>query len=117
MVFTSDRQSHAEVHITQVSLAALDDLVRWGRGFAGHATLLVHGEAALLMDEHSVAYGQRRETLLPPTSPTTHTGTALTHTFMLFREQFRLRVCLKGGSEKRTDVQVSKEYAWIYIQI
>lgn len=113
---TSDWQSHAEVHITQVSLAALDNLVRWGWGFAGQATLLVHSEAALLMHQHSVSHSQRRETLLSLTPLTHHTRTTLTHALVLFL--FRLRVCLGGGPEKERVCGLAKnaiEFQFKYI--
>lgn len=57
--FTFDRQLHSAVHVAQVAVAALHNLVPGRRGLAGQRALLVDLEAAFLVHQGAGADCQR----------------------------------------------------------
>lgn len=80
---TSPWSLHSDVHVTQMALAALDNMSRrrW-RGTGGSA-LLVVPQAALLLNGRPINHLQRGETLLACAAMVTLTHAALAHTLLL----------------------------------
>lgn len=92
-----------DVPVTPVSLAALHSLARGGRGLTGHLALLVHLEAALLVDVEAIVYAQRGKALLAFTVVLIPTGQAFTHTHVKFGVYLGLLIC-KGDRKGETSL-------------
>lgn len=71
---------HSDIHVTQMALAALDNMGRRGRRGTGGSALLVVPQAALLLGGHAINHLQRGETLLARTAMVTVARVALAHT-------------------------------------
>ena len=74
---------HADVHVTQMALAALDNVGRRGWHGTGGSAPFVVPQAALLLDGHPINHLQRGETLLPCAAAVTLAHAALTHTLLV----------------------------------
>lgn len=80
---TSPRSLHSDIHVTQMALAALDNVGRgWRRGTGG-PTLLVIPQAALLLDGCSIHQLQRGEAMLAGAALVALARDALAHTVLL----------------------------------
>lgn len=80
---TSPGSLHGDVHVTQMALAALDNVSRRGRRGTGGSALLVVPQAALLLDDGAVHRPHRREALLARAATVTLAFAALAHAGLL----------------------------------
>lgn len=78
---------NSDVHVTQMALAALDNIVQWWWHGTGGSTLLIILEATLLLYGHPINHLQRGEALLAGTVMARLTCAALTYT-VLFSENW-----------------------------
>lgn len=94
-------QLGSDVHVAQVSLAALHGLVGGGRRFAGHFALLIDLEAALLVDLSPIVNAQGGEAALALAAVPVPAGRALTHTLVRDHLQLPLIICRRGETRKK----------------
>lgn len=81
---TFPRRPHSDVHVTQMALAALDDVGRRGWRGTGGSALLVVPQAALLLRRHAVRHPQGGEAVLAGAAArATLARAALAHTLLL----------------------------------
>lgn len=91
----------SDVHVAQVSLAALHGLVGGWRSFAGHFPLLIDLEAALLVNLGPVVNAEGSKAALALAPIPIPTGDALTHTFVGNHLQLPLLVCKREKPRKK----------------
>lgn len=80
---TSPRCLHGDVHVTQMALAALDNVSGRGRRGTGGSALLVVPQAALLLDRGTVHRPHGGEALLAIAATVTLARAALAHARLL----------------------------------
>lgn len=74
---------NSDIHVTQMALAALDNMDRWGWYGTGGSPLLVVPQAAFLLDSHAIDHLQRGETLLASTAMVILARDTLAHTVLV----------------------------------
>lgn len=74
---------HSDVHVTQMALAALDNMGRWGWHGTGGFALLVVPQAALLLDGCPINHLQSGETVLACAAMAMLAHTALAYTLLV----------------------------------
>lgn len=74
---------NSNIHVTQMALAAFDNMGWWGWPGTGGSALLIIPQAAFLLDSHTINHLQRGETLLACAAMVTLTHDALAHTVLV----------------------------------
>lgn len=93
-------QLGSDVHVAQVSLAALHGLVGGWRSFARHFPLLIDLEAALLVNLSPIVNAQGSKAALALAPIPIPTGDAFTHTLVGNHLQLPFIVCKREESRK-----------------
>lgn len=84
---TSPRRLHGDVRVTQMALAALDNVARRGRRGTGGSALLVVPQAALLLNGDPVDHLHGGETLLARAAILALAHTTLTSTLLVSQDR------------------------------
>lgn len=84
---TFPRSLHSHVHVTQMALAALDNMARRGWRGTGGSALLVVPQAALLLDGCPINHLQGGETLLARAAMVMLTHAALAHALLVSEDR------------------------------
>lgn len=91
----------SDVHVAQVSLAALHGLAGGWRCFAGHFALLIDLEAALLVDLSPIVNAEGGEAALALAAVPVPAGRAFTHTLVGDHLQLPFIICRREESRKK----------------